>query len=311
MQLTVSSDPIRLDRFLATTGPYTGLGRRALAAVLDTGGVRVNGKRARKGTIVRPGDTITMEPRASPPAPAIVRSPLAVLHVDDDVVAVDKRPGLPTTTGRAPGPTLAEALIARFPEMAGFGDPRHAGLVHRLDTGTSGVLLAARKASVYTRLRTAFARKRAVKDYLAVVAGRLDDEHRVTLPLARHARSRGRMVPARSSQRAWPAETEVVPIDVKRVADGAFTVVRLRMRTGVTHQLRVHLASLGHPIVGDRRYGDTTTAAALGLPLPDWHYLHAWKIAFDDPDLPWRVATPFPAHWVPLFTARGWVPTID
>jgi 23S rRNA pseudouridine1911/1915/1917 synthase len=180
-------------------------------------------------------------------------------------------------------------------------------LVHRLDTGTSGLLVAARTAVTHTLLRAAFRRKVVVKDYLAIVSGHLTEPRLITQPLARHRRSAGRMVPGRGGQRTWPAVTEIAPIG----GDAAFTIVRLRMRTGVTHQLRVHLATLGHPIVGDRRYGGIALdPATIGVPLPSWHFLHARKIAFDDADLPWRVATPFPSHWEPLFAARRWpIPT--
>ena len=305
--LTVSGDPIRLDRFLLAHWPAAGLGRRRLGAIFSTGGIRVNGRPARKGTIVRAGDTITLagwslETPSPPPS-----TPLTVLYNDDDLVAVDKPPGMPATIGRTPGPSLASALLARFPEMAALDDARHAGLVHRLDTGTSGLLLAARHPSAYTRLRNAFTHKTVQKDYLAIVGGRIEEAQVVTVPLARHRRSRGRMVVARALTKAWPARTEITPIE----GDGDLTVVRLRMRTGVTHQLRVHLALLGHPIVGDARYGTRAVDRLIGMSTPSWHFLHAWTIAFDDADLPRGIVTAFPAHWRPLFAARHWSTEID
>ena len=115
------------------------------------------------------------------------------------------------------------------------------------------------------------------------------------------------MIPARGDLKAWAAATEVVPLG----GDDTLTVVRLRMRSGVTHQLRVHLAGLGHPILGDRRYGlvHFDRVAPADAP-PNWHYLHAWTIACDDGTLIPGIATPFPAHWRPLFTARAWsIPT--
>jgi 23S rRNA pseudouridine1911/1915/1917 synthase len=297
---------MRLDRFLVTRGPFTGLGRRGLAAILASGQVRVNGTTARKGTIVRAGDTITIR-EAVPGRETPIAVPLTVVYADPRMVAIDKPPDLPTTTGRTPGPSVAATLLSRYPEMAALSDARHAGLVHRLDTGTSGLLLAARDPETHTRLRTAFTHKHVVKDYLAVVAGRLAEPRCLTQALTRHPRSRGRMIVARDAHDGWAATTEIVPIQ----GDDALTVVRLRMRTGVTHQLRVHLATLGHPIVGDRRYGrKPCDDSALGVPLPPWHYLHAWTIACDDPGLfPW-IATPFPAHWRALFTLRSWsIPT--
>jgi len=301
--VTVSGAASRLDRFLLTQERFAGLGRRRLTALLDAGRVRVNGKPARKGTIVRAGDTITFREPERETVPTEITPSLTVLYEDAELVAVDKPPAVPTTIGRMPGPSIAAALLARFPEMAALDERGHAGLVHRLDTGTSGVLLAARTPRAHETLRAAFAEKRVVKDYLAVVAGRLAGPQLVSQPLARHPRSRGRMIPAREGRKAWPAATEVVPIG----GDDAFTIVRLRMRSGVTHQLRVHLAGLGHPILGDRRYGPThADPLPRGDTPPGWHYLHAWTIACDDADVLPGIATPFPAHWRPLFAARGW-----
>lgn len=116
------------------------------------------------------------------------------------------------------------------------------------------------------------------------------------------------MVPARAATAAWPALTEFTPL---QRAPG-LTLVRLHMRTGVTHQLRVHMAMLGHPIVGDTRYGRTAGALPIGtLPTADhvecrWHYLHAVSIRFEAPAFAATFATPFPAHWRALFARLGW-----
>jgi 23S rRNA pseudouridine1911/1915/1917 synthase len=292
---------MRLDRFLLGRTELGGLGRRGLAILLRRADVRVNDRPARKGTIVRAGDRITFDGRATTGDQPVAPAPLTIAYEDDDLLVIDKPAGMPTTTGRSPGPSVAAALLAHDPAMATFGDARHAGLVHRLDTGTSGLLIAARHGVAHARLRAAFASKRAVKEYLAVVHGRLTSTAVVDTPLARHRRSRSRMVAARGG-RGWPARTEIEPIG----GDATYTVVRLRMRTGVTHQLRAHLAMHGHPILGDRRYG-RDPASALAEPSPDgWHYLHARAIAFDDATLPSDLAVPFPAHWRPLFEARRW-----
>ncbi len=300
---------MRLDRFLALHGPLAGRGRRDLAAIVARGLVRVNGRRARKGTTVRAGDVVTVAEFDSAVATAAGGPALVILHLDDALIALDKPPGLATTRGAATAPSLAAALCARFPEMAGI-DARHAGLAHRLDTGTSGLLVAARSLDRYARLRAAFAAKRVAKEYLAIVSGRLEAPTTIDRPLARHPRSRRRMVIARGAARAWSAATTVVPIH----GDARFTLVRLYMRTGVTHQLRVHLAALGHPIVGDTRYGGAVAAperGALGIELPDWHFLHARALAFDDDELGPPLAAPLPAHWSLLLSARGWTPPID
>lgn len=301
--LIVSGAPIRLDRFLLAHPVAAGLGRRRLGALVAAGGVRVNGRAARKGTIVRAGDTITLDawPR-QPPIATGTPLALAVLYEDAELVAIDKPPGIPTTIGKTSGPTVAAGLLARFPEMTSIDANRSAGLVHRLDTGTSGLLLAARTPAVYTRLRHEFTQKAVTKEYLAVVRGRLDRAETVTQPLARHPRRRDRMVVAVRGARAWAAETEILPI----VADADLSLVRLRMRTGVTHQLRLHVSLLGHPVLGDRRYGDATLESSVGA---DWHFLHARALTFDAGDLPRGLATPFPEHWRELFATRRWTPT--
>jgi len=132
----------------------------------------------------------------------------------------------------------------------------------------------------------------------------------IALPLARHPRSRKRMVVAPAG-RGWHAETEYQPL----AHTDDVTLVQLRMRTGVTHQLRAHLAQLGHPVIGDRRYGRSgpssrpgpATSASCGTETAAWHYLHALRMRSDDPEVLGAVlATPFPQHWAPLFARLGW-----
>jgi 23S rRNA pseudouridine1911/1915/1917 synthase len=311
VRLTVTGRPRRLDRFLVAAWPDAPLGRRRLAALLAKGNLRVNGRPARKGTLVRDGDLVTLHLPALP-ADRLMPTPanLCLVHVDPRLVAVDKPPGLPTLGGTRPGPSLAAMLLADFPEMALIDPRRGAGLAHRLDTATSGLLIAARTPEAYARLRREFHRKAIDKHYLAIVHGRLNAPSTITQPLQRHVRRRGRMLIARpADRRAWPAVTDAAPL---RVAEGV-TLVHLRMRTGVTHQLRVHLAAIGHPIVGDTRYGKPlarsaphdgmTRATSAAHP---WHYLHALGMCFDAVDLPPRLSTRFPRHWVPMFEELRW-----
>jgi 23S rRNA pseudouridine1911/1915/1917 synthase len=309
VRFTVTGDAQRLDRFLvAHWSGDAPIGRRGIGALLAAGCVRVNGRRARKATLVRAGDEIVValpsaEPRADDP------QALPVIHESADLVGVDKPPGMPTTEGPSGLPSVAGLLLARFPEMTAIDARRGAGLAHRLDTGTSGLLLAARTLDAYARLRQAFREKRVEKHYLAVVLGRLETSRTIAQPLRRHRRSRRRMVGAREAQAgSWPAITDVRPL--LRSAD--LTLVHLRMRTGVTHQLRVHLASIGHPVLGDRRYGEPRRRddARLGAE-PAWHFLHAAVVRMDLPGLPARLATDAPSHWRPLCTRLGWTPRIE
>ncbi len=294
---------MRLDRYLRDClAPEHG--RRAVTTLLRMHDIRVNGRRASKGQLLHAGDEITVPERALQRS-ELIPTPieLAILHCDRAIVAIDKPPGMPTTGGMSPLPSVAGALLSRFPEMATIDRVRAAGLVHRLDTATSGLLVAARTPMVHRRLRSAFAAKAILKEYVAVVEGRLRDAGRVAQRLARHPRSRKRMIAA-SAERGWRAETAYTPL--AHASDA--TLVRLRMRTGVTHQLRVHMAELGHPVLGDRRYGRRTANTARGdSGSASWHYLHAYRMVGDDPDLlGTTLATPFPRHWRPLFEQLGW-----
>lgn len=300
-RLTFVGPPMRLDRYLRDR-LGSQFGRRAVTALLRSDAVRVNGRRAVKSLLLHAGDQIALpeHPAAHPPllpAPAA----LTIVYSDADIVAIDKPPGMPSTAGPSRGPSAAAALLARYPEMAAIDSIRSGGLVHRLDTGTSGLLVAARTPAAYVRLRSAFAAKAIVKDYLAVVAGHLMAPGRVVSPLARHPRSRKRMITAPAG-RGWPAETAYRPL----AHGGGMTLVRLRMRTGVTHQLRAHLAQLGHPVLGDRRYG-TVDTASVGVDAVSWHYLHALRMAADEPGgLGAVLTTAFPEHWTPLFARLAW-----
>lgn len=259
--------PARLDAWLRTAVPE--LSRRLVRTLVAEGAVRVNGRPGRKGDRVAEGDVVDM-PAIGPLAPEPGLR-LAILYEDDDIVAVDKPGGVP---GHALDPrqrgTVAAALLARHPELAHVGDRLAAGLVHRLDTGTSGVLVAARSADVHRALRAAFRRREVTKRYVAVVAGRPRAGTRIDVPLA-HDRDRRRMRVARPNDRAWPARTLVRDVE----PHGALALVDLEIETGVTHQVRAHLAHLGHPIVGDVLYGGPG-APTLG---PERHALHARSLA--------------------------------
>jgi 23S rRNA pseudouridine1911/1915/1917 synthase len=153
---------------------------------------------------------------------------------------------------------MAGALVARYPELARVGDPLSGGLVHRLDTGTSGVLVAARTPAAYVTLRTSFRRHEVAKQYVAVVAGMPCVGTVIDTSLAHDPSDRRRMRAARPGDRAWKARTELCRVD----AHGDRARVDVRIRTGVTHQIRAHLALVGHPIVGDVLYGGPPAALA-------------------------------------------------
>ena len=264
----------RLDAFVSAVLPD--LSRRLVRRVIAEGGVRVNGRRAPKGLRLHAGDRVTVAelPAHLEPEPDLR---IAVVYEDGDLVALDKPGGMPAHAldPRQRG-TAAAFLLARYPEVAAVGDHLAPGLVHRLDTGTSGLLLAARTAGVYAVLRAAFRARAVEKWYLAAVAGNAASLHglRTAVPLAHDPRDRRRMVPAAPGARGWPAETyiEVLHAGHERSA------VRARIRTGLTHQVRAHLALLDHPVLGDRLYGGPPA----DLPA-DRHALHAAAITLAHP----------------------------
>jgi len=258
--------PTRLDAFVRAALPH--VSRRVARLLIDDGAVRVNGRFAAKGTSLAPGDEVLL-PEVPGLAPDETGS-LDVLYQDDRVLAVNKPGGMP---GHALDPrergTLASVLLAHHPELAAVGDALAPGFVHRLDTGTSGVLLVARAAGDYVALRSAFARHEVTKRYIAVVADRPHAGRVIDAALAHDPGDRRRMVAARPGDRAWPAVTRIV----ETREHGRWSLVTVEIRTGVTHQVRAHLALAGHPVAGDLLYGGTP--CDLG---PLRHALHAARV---------------------------------
>jgi 23S rRNA pseudouridine1911/1915/1917 synthase len=268
--VTVLADaPRRLDAFLRRALP---LSQRLARQAIADGSVRVNGRRAAKGTLLAPGDVVTL-PRLAPLAPEPDLA-VRIVYEDASLLALDKPAGMPAHAldPRQRG-TAAAFVLARHPETADVGEPLAPGLVHRLDTGTSGLLLAARTPAAYRSLRAALRARAVEKEYLAVVEGTPPESATVTLALAHDPQDRRRMIPAPPGARAWEAETTIT----LAAAGPARFLVRAIIRTGVTHQVRVHLAHLGHPVVGDTLYG--------GSPLPaPRHALHASTLRFAHPE---------------------------
>jgi 23S rRNA pseudouridine1911/1915/1917 synthase len=247
---------------------YPDAGRRQLGELFDEGAVRVNGKRARKGDRVAVGDVVELarEPvsgAALRPAPD-PDVPLDVLIERSEVVVVCKPAGIPSQPLRAGElGTVANAIAFRFPECVAIGDdPRDGGLVHRLDIGTSGVLVVARTLDAYHALRDAFGAGLVVKRYLAITDGR-PVARECDVPLAQ----RGKRVAVDLSD-GLAAYTEIA---VER-ASPKHALVNCIAQTGRMHQVRAHLAHVGAPITGDVLYG--------GAPLPghDGFFLHAASI---------------------------------
>ncbi len=249
LKVDAASAGKRIDLFV---GEALALSRSRVKALFEDGHVRVNNHKAKKGLGLVEGDALEIdlpEESASTAAVADAELTLTVLHADEALVFVDKAAGVPTQPLQ-PGErgTVANALIAKYPEMSTVGDDaREAGLCHRLDVETSGVLLAARTREAWEKMRAAFTEDRAVeKHYLALVTGPLADDGLIEVPLA-HAGDH--VVPAFEDGR--PAITE---FRVRQRA-GLYSLVEVKLITGVLHQVRAHLAAIGAPIVGDALYG--------------------------------------------------------
>ncbi|HEY2525077.1 MAG TPA: RluA family pseudouridine synthase [Candidatus Binataceae bacterium] len=267
--------PERLDHYLVRLG--WARSRRAAREMLAGGMVRVNGRILRKGAVVGGGDTV--EIGEAPELPAL--APDAQVEIEflfrDPAMAVVNKPAPMACHPLRPGElgTVMNGVVAQFPEAAAAGDdPREGGLVHRLDNGTSGALIVALQPDAFTALREAIRAGRIRRDYQALVAGNLKESLKIETPITHDPRNARRMVAALSS-RARPAATEIEPI--RRF--GSFTLVAARPRTGMRHQIRVHLAEAGHPIAGDALYG----GPPLDTLVKDRFWLHLAEIEFRSP----------------------------
>lgn len=261
----------RLDHFLRAQLP--GISRRALLEHLGAGHVRVNGRIAPKSTLLQPGDRIELVGlvAAGGLAPD-AHLPLELLYEDRYLVAIDKPGHVPSHALRAGETgTVASALLARYPEMLGIGYRElEAGLLHRLDNETSGILLAARDAQTFALLRAAHEQGLIEKRYLALVSGH--PQPQIARGYLRADRRKVR-VRATSFPDAKLVQTEILSSE----PHGEHALVCVRLQRAARHQVRAHLAQLGHPIAGDGLYG--------GAPLPGLtrHFLHASALRFDHP----------------------------
>jgi 23S rRNA pseudouridine1911/1915/1917 synthase len=285
-RLTVEPEAagLRLDIWLARRLPR--LSRARLKTLIDKGHVAVDGRPSRPSARVRAGQAITV--RVPAPVPLALQAediPLSLVHEDRHLLVVDKPAGLVVHpgAGRRSG-TLVNALIGRVAGLSSLGGAERPGIVHRLDRGTSGLLVVALDDETHRALARQFASRSVVKEYLALVHGvpraRAGE---ITAPIGRDPVHRKRMsVRARRGREARTSWT------LEEAFEGA-SLLRVRIHTGRTHQIRVHLASTGHPVVGDTTYGRDRSPEARharlreavgGLERPA---LHAARLAFSHP----------------------------
>jgi 23S rRNA pseudouridine1911/1915/1917 synthase len=295
MDLDVGPDGAgeRLDVLLA--GP---LGSRSQAARLIAAGlVRVDGAVARKGQRLQGGEHVSVqeeEPAADAPDPAAAVAPFQVAYEDDHLIVVDKPAGVVVhpARGHREG-TLAQALAGR---IAGGEEDWRAGIVHRLDRDTSGLLVVAKSDASHRALKASLAARTMRREYLALVEGRPPARSgTIEAPIGRDRRVRTRMSTDTDAPKA-----AITHFEIERSLEQS-TLLRVRLQTGRTHQIRVHLQAIGHPVCGDPEYG---TAGLYGLRR---QFLHAARLAFPHPagGEPVDVSSPLPDDLAQALAAAG------
>ncbi len=294
---------LRLDKYLQERFPE--FSRTRIQQWIRAGRVRVNGAATEAAYRLKGGECIEIEPVAPPPLRAEPEPiPLRILYEDDHVIAVDKPAGMVVHAGagRRTG-TLVNALLARYGSLSQAADPLRPGIVHRLDRLTSGVILVARNDAAHQRLAAQFAAREIEKTYLALVHREVRDEHGlIVAPIARDPHRRTRM-----SARVRQGREAATEFRVLSRFPG-FTYLEVHPKTGRTHQIRAHLAAVGHPVVGDPAYGAPRRVE--GMPPLDRYFLHAHRIGFRHPASgEWlTIESPLPAElqeWLRALERRG------
>jgi 23S rRNA pseudouridine1911/1915/1917 synthase len=287
----------RLDQFLVAR---LGWSRARLQKLLKSGRVLVNGEPRPASYRVRPGDAVAVSVPPPTPSDLIPEAlPLEVIFEDQDLLVVNKPPGLVVHPGAGHrAGTLLNALLHHCPELKDIGEVSRPGLVHRLDKDTSGLIVVAKTALAHTNLVAQFQAHTISKQYLALVWGRLpESEGKIDQEVGRHPTARQKM-----SVHPRRGKAAVTFWRVRQGFPGPLSLVELSPQTGRTHQLRVHLASLGHPVLGDATYGGGVSRLRgqpdlAGLkPLVRRQLLHAWRLGITHPrngeKLTWEAPRP-------------------
>ncbi len=270
LELTADRSGERLDVFLARLA--AGLSRSRARRLIDEGLVTVDGRRERPSHRLAAGArVVTTIPPNEDAVPEPEHIPITIIYQDDDIIVVDKPPGL--TVHPAPGHprgTLVNALLAVAPELAETRDTMRPGIVHRLDKDTSGLLVVARSERAHAGLTRQLKEREVRKTYLALVDGTPEPAQGIIeAPIGRHPTKRKRMAVVAGGREAESKYR------VREVLD-RFALLEVEPVTGRTHQIRVHLAAIGHPVVGDAVYGKRSE-------LTERQFLHAWRLAFQLP----------------------------
>ena len=272
---------VRLDRFLVSVlGDQS---RSQIQRLIKDGHVLVAGRAAKANQPVKPGQSVDVAiPEPIDPVPRPEPLPVAILYQDRDLVVVDKPAGMVVhpAAGHADG-TLVNALLHHVPDLSGIGGEKRPGIVHRLDRGTSGLMVVAKHDQAHEELARQFQSREVEKEYIALVWGVVQAGRRIDDPIGRDPADRKKM-----SARARRSREAVTRIVRAEHFGPTLTLAHVAIHTGRTHQIRVHLSGIGHPIVGDALYGGVRRRVPGDLRAVthlDRPFLHAARLAFTHP----------------------------
>ena len=280
------SDGLRLDRFLVSLMPDQS--RSQIQRLIKEGHVRVAGREAKANQAVKGGqDVVVDSPALVEASPQPQALPLPILYQDKDLIVIDKPAGMVVhpAAGHSSG-TLVNALLHHVDDLSGIGGEKRPGIVHRLDRGTSGLMVVAKHDAAHEELSRQFAEREVEKEYFALVWGEVMAGRRIDAPIGRDPSNRKKMssAPSKRMRRSREAVTRIVRAEH---FGRTLTLAQVAIHTGRTHQIRVHLSTIGHPIVGDALYGgvhrrvpgDLRAVTHLDRP-----FLHAARLVFKHPE---------------------------
>jgi len=291
----------RLDAYI--TSVMEEVSRSRIQLLMEQGGVRVQGLDAKPSFKLRGGEVIevTGDPRPEPLHAFAEDIPLTIVYEDKDLAVIDKPSGMMVHAGAGSNEdarnrgTLVNALLHHFTKLSGTGGPLRPGIVHRLDKETSGLIVVAKNDATHNKLGDMFSRHQMRKTYIALVQGNVKlDKGTINSPISRDPLRRTRMTARRTGEGARSAVSHYTVLDRIQTPYGMLSLVKVRIESGRTHQIRVHMSSIGHPVVGDTLYGAITemvvpvvrgqkpTSDAPPISL-ERNFLHAAELAFDHP----------------------------
>ncbi len=281
MTVTDDGDGVRLDRFLVSV--LAEHSRSQIQRLIKDGHVQVGGRPAKANQAVKTGQLVAVHaPAPIDPVPRPEALPLPILYQDEDLIVVDKPAGMVVHPAAGhEGGTLVNALLHHVTDLSGIGGEKRPGIVHRLDRGTSGLMVVAKHDIAHEELARQFHDREVEKEYVALVWGEVQAGRRIDAPIGRDPADRKKM-----SARARRSREAVTRITKAQHFGRVLTLAHVAIHTGRTHQIRVHLSAIGHPIVGDSLYGgihrrvpgDLRAVSHLDRP-----FLHAARLAFTHP----------------------------